>query len=384
MAFSRFIYFCAVIGGWCAFVGWLISELVPLPASKRNTTLHVVVVAALVGMSIGVGLNTLSGTARGRWRKRLLPGLVGGLIAGAIGGLMGDVLYSSLKMPRWIGWTIMGLCIGSIEGVYERSRRKLRNGLIGGGLGGLIGGLLFDPMSSAVASGAGYASRATAFVILGVAIGCLIGLVQVVLREAWLTVLDGYRPGRQTILSQTESILGRGEWVTLPFMGSFGTDLEMEHLRIVRHADGRYYAEDKNVKEPTMVNQDRIQGRCFLNDGDVIRIGNNKVRFNEKVKHEVEELPEDNPRPAVPSPVAATVLPLPSAAAPQPTSPPKPVAQPALIARPPAPPKAVPIARPATPTPTAPPAMAGRCPECDGEVTGKPGMRICKHCGAMS
>ena len=63
-------------------------------------------------------------------------------------------------------------------------------------------------------------SRATAFVILGMCIGILIGLVKVVLKEAWLTVLDGYRPGRQLILSEAETVLGRAEYAALPVHGT--------------------------------------------------------------------------------------------------------------------------------------------------------------------
>ena len=114
----------------------------------------------------------------------------------------------------------MGAGIGVVEGLYERSPAKLRNGLIGGGIGGLLGGILFDPIFRLMASSSsGMSSRATAFVILGMCIGILIGLVKVVFKDAWLTVLDGYRPGRELILSDAQTILGRAEYASLPFMG---------------------------------------------------------------------------------------------------------------------------------------------------------------------
>jgi len=85
----------------------------------------------------------------------------------------------------------MGAGIGATEGLYERSPRKTRNGLLGGSIGGLLGGMLFDRI---VQSGAQMSGRATALVGPGISIGVLIGLAHVVLKEAWLTVLDGYRP----------------------------------------------------------------------------------------------------------------------------------------------------------------------------------------------
>jgi hypothetical protein len=177
---------------------------------------------------------------------------------------------------------IMGLGIGAIEGLYEHSASKLRNGLIGGALGGLLGGFLFDPISQLIASHSGMSSRATAFVILGICIGALIGFVQVVLKEAWLTVLDGYRVGRQLILSQPVTVLGRGDHVPLPFLGPANAGLDAEHLKIVRQASGGFVLEDNKSKLGTRLNGQIIQGPKPLKDADVIKLGTNIVRFNER------------------------------------------------------------------------------------------------------
>lgn len=425
MSFYRFIYYCAFLGGWCAFVGWLISEIMPFPEGKKNGTLHVLLVTGFVGAGIGAGVMSLSGTAKGRWYVRMLPGLLGGFVGGALGGMIGDVLYSAAHLPRWIGWTFMGLCIGSIEGAFEQSLLKLRNGLIGGGLGGLLGGLLFDPMVSLAATGSGLTSRATAFVILGLAIGCLIGLVQVVLRDAWLTVLDGYRPGRQVILSQPVTLLGRGEWVALPFMGSFGNALDMEHLRVVRQTDGSFQAEDNSTKNGSEVNRQKIAGPTPLLDGDTIKIGNNIIRFNEKSKKEPDKrerqpveaqvkhsgvTPVAAPPPPAPK-IQAAPPPAPPSAKPgtkapptpvspkveaKPSAPPPPTAKPEVKLPPPPPPPPPPSVKvpppsveKSEPTPAVkpevkvPPPVSSSddlCPGCRRKVPGKKGTRYCMVC----
>ena len=133
----------------------------------------------------------------------------------------------------------MGLGIGAVDGLYERSNSKIRNGLIGGGIGGLLGGLLFDPIQNLITSQSGMSSRATAFVILGICIGAMIGFTQVVLKEAWLTVLDGYRAGRQLILGQVVTYLGRGDHLPLPFLGPMNLELETEHVKITRSRAAR-------------------------------------------------------------------------------------------------------------------------------------------------
>ena len=47
-------------------------------------------------------------------------------------------------------------------------------------------------------------SRAAGFVAVGLCIGGAVGLTHLLLRHAWLTVLDGDRPGRQVILTGSE------------------------------------------------------------------------------------------------------------------------------------------------------------------------------------
>ena len=118
--------------------------------------------------------------------------------------------------------------------------------------------------------------------ILGISVGVLIGLAQVVLKEAWLTVLDGYRPGRQLILSRDVTILGRAEHLPLPFLGHADSELEPEHVRIIRRPDGEYIAEENETRVGTLVNSQPMHGPVVLRDGDLIRLGTNIVRFNHR------------------------------------------------------------------------------------------------------
>jgi len=294
LSFHRFVYYAAVIGGWAAFLAWMVAE----PLFFRQPWLeHLLrtawlagavqstLTSALVGAGLGVGLILVSGMANAQWQRQLrraVPGLAIGGIGGAIGGLLGQILYH-VGIPQMVGWMIMGLGIGSAEGIYDRSSRKLRNGLIGGGLGGLFGGALFSWIARA---GADMPMRATGFVILGLSIGALIGLTQVVLKEAWLTVVDGFRPGRQVILSEATSYLGRGDHLPLPLLGYAGRDLESEHARITRQPDGQYTIQDNQSRIGTILNGRPLQGPAVLADGDLIRLGSNILRFNHRHRKE--------------------------------------------------------------------------------------------------
>jgi hypothetical protein len=284
MSLWRSVYYCAVIAGWAAFFGWLPAEFMFFHSGTGSGNLAVTVTGAMLGAAVGLGLGLVAGMANARLKQLILRGLVGlagGAACGAVGATLGNVLFT-FGIPRAFGWLVMGLGIGVVDGVYEKSKSKIRNGLIGGCIGGLMGGFLFDPLQSLIASQSGMTSRAVGFVILGLCIGALIGLAQVVLKDAWLTVLDGYRAGRQLILSQNVTALGRGDHLALPFMGPMNKDLESEHLRIIRQANGSYLVEDNHSKLGTRLNNQPVQSPSALKDGDVIKFGTNFVRFNER------------------------------------------------------------------------------------------------------
>ena len=349
MSLHRFVYYAAVIGGWAAFLAWLIAEPLFLHDDRLALVVQVLLTSALVGAGLGVGLILVSGMANAQWRRQLrraIPGLLIGGIAGAIGGLLGQLLYDHVGVPRMAGWMIMGLGIGSAEGIYDRSSRKLRNGLIGGGLGGLVGGALFSWIARA---GADIPMRATGFVILGVSIGALIGLAQVVLKEAWLTVVDGFRPGRQVILGEATTFLGRGDHLALPLLGYAGRDLESEHARITRQPDGQYTIQDNQSRIGTILNGRLLQGPAILADGDLIRLGSNILRFNHR--HRKDALALEAAQSAGAAAVSTAAPPVSSAGLPLPQGGP-------TAARP-APRGSVPWQRAAPPPPPKPPRPGG-------------------------
>jgi len=270
MSLSRFVYYSAVVGGWAAFLAWAILEALLLRGGSHFSAAQVTLAGTVVGAAIGAGLNLVSGMSNAQWKhllKRLPAGLVGGGAGGGLGGLAGQMTVAA-NLPLALGWVVlggsMGAIIGIAEGVYEASASKIRNGLIGGVLGGLLGGLLFGPVSH---DGSDVPGRATAFVILGTCVGALFGLTQVVLKEAWLTVLDGFRPGRQLILSQAVTVLGRGDHLPLPMLGHAARDVESEHARIAHAPNGQFTLEDNHSRLGTKLNGRAIQGPVVLQIG---------------------------------------------------------------------------------------------------------------------
>ena len=104
-------------------------------------------------------------------------------------------------------------------------------------MGGILGGILAYAVQ-VVLGQAGACSRqgrptalwtptGWGFVALGMCIGLLIGLAQVILKEAWIKVEVGFRAGREMILTKEKTTIGRAESCDI---GLFG-DNQIEKLQ---------------------------------------------------------------------------------------------------------------------------------------------------------
>jgi hypothetical protein len=301
MSFRLFIYYCAVCGGCAAYLGWILGRLLSGEGALGE--------AALKGMFLGMIVALALGLVDALWSfsasqvlqvvpRVLLAGTIGAL-GGLFGGLIGQFFYGWLQFSLFLifGWTITGLLIGSSLGVFDilarlvrgedlrGAQRKIRNGVLGGAVGGLVGGVLFLVLKGAwigifkdKPSDALWSPSASGFVALGLCIGLLIGLAQVILKVAWVRVEAGFRPGRELILSRPEVTIGRAESCDI---GLFGDNaVERLHARIVQRG-GEYYLADNNSSSGTFVNDRRVGEPVLLRSGDVIRLGRNVLCFRE-------------------------------------------------------------------------------------------------------
>ena len=239
---------------------------------------------------------------------------------------------------------------------------------------------MFRGLTAALAGGTGMTARAAGFVAIGIAIGTMVGLVQVLLRNAWLTVVDGFGPGRQLILAGVPTPLGSSPAAGFLIEGQGVAEL---HAALVPTSSG-YEVEDQGSPLGTAVNGRPISGRSRLVDGDVIRIGSTYLRFNTAARTESDE-DETAPVSRPPAPVRSQPIPTPTratVAAPLPPAPPKLRAAPMPTA-PPRPSAVQPVAapRPSTVPKPAPAKPAHKCPECGAGVEKATG--VCPDCGAM-
>jgi hypothetical protein len=303
MSFRLFVYWCALCGGWAAVAGWGLGMLMARGDSVGGTGIKGMLLGMLIALALGL-VDALWIYAL-RPLRRVLPrlfvcvaiGTVGGLLGGSIGQFLFDEL-NNLVVFQIFGWVLTGLMVGVSIGSYDFLRSwvceeemgfptaKVLRGVLGGGVGGLLGGILdwnLGHFWTRLFPGKDHlwSPSLTGFIALGLCIGLLIAVAQVVLKEAWLKVEAGFRKGRELLVSKPVLTIGRAEACDLGLFGD--AMIEKLHARIYQQ-EGRYLIADNASTHGTFVNDQRVCEPTLLRSGDLIRVGNAYVRFSERHK----------------------------------------------------------------------------------------------------
>jgi len=294
-----------MVGGWAALVGWIFGEFL----SPREDDIKAAGVKGMfLGLTVALGLSLVDALWNLSLRQFLLiaqrvgVALLVGCVGGLIGGLLGQWLFGLTGSLIFyvFGWTLTGLLIGVSIGVYELlvsvisqrdvsgATRKLVKGLVGGTIGGILGAVLslFFKMSGPVLFKGKepndlWSPTAWGFVALGMCIGLLIGLAQVILKEAWIKIETGRKAGKEMILTKEQTSIGRAEACDIGLFGD--NQIEKLHAHIVQ-SNNRYYLEDMKTPGGTYVNDHPVSGRVALSSGDLIRVGGSVLCFRERQK----------------------------------------------------------------------------------------------------
>lgn len=317
MSFRLFVYYCAVAGGWCGFVGWLLGWMIAPTGGETffNSVLRTSIQGMFLGFSIALGLSFLDAVFNLSLRKpgqvlaRVFAAVLFGVFAGLFGSFVGGTLFYLIQQMTSIrlladicfviGWTIVGMFVGMsvssaefLGSMFTRrdfgsAFKKLVKCFIGGLIGGLVGGFIAAAILAVARqiTGAGAdhlrSPIGIGFVVIGACIGLLIGLAQIILKEAWIKVEAGFRPGREMLISKEKTSIGRAEGSDIALFGDSG--VEKTHAHIVLDG-GRYYLEDLQSPGGSYVNDQKVVGRMALKSGDLIRVGKSELRFNERAK----------------------------------------------------------------------------------------------------
>jgi pSer/pThr/pTyr-binding forkhead associated (FHA) protein len=317
---SRLLYLL-IAGGLGGLLGWLVSEpfspaeILPHGVDPtapewadlyRRSLFHQNLLGGATGMFVGALVAGASGWAVGslhHLRRGLLWGAVAGLLAGGVSVHFAAGVYDTMMRPyaasraymvaplvaltaRAIGWGVFGCLLGAGQAIATRSWPRVRQAAIGGLLGGAIGGVLFEitapifqPISQQLEPGrmeVGRFSRAVGLVCVGAGIGMFIGLVEFLMRSAWIRVLQGRNEGKEYLVDARRTVIGRSETADIPLFGD--PAVAPQHVAIDRV--GRdYVLVDSGAG--TLVNGMPVQS-VTLRDGDALQIGRFVLQFRLK------------------------------------------------------------------------------------------------------
>jgi hypothetical protein len=314
MSFRLFIYYCTVCGGCAAYLGWALGRLITAAVTVGDFIFEKDVwEMGLEGLALGLLLSFGLAVMDSAWNLslaripaailRVIFACVVGTVGGLIGGLIGQWLFDKWNVTFLMvfGWTFTGFLIGISLGVFDNvaafalqknvrgAVRKLINVIIGGTIGGAVGGILsvllgtglYRLIKAPIEPGSLWSPSAIGFVVLGMCIGLMIAVAQVILREAWIKIEVGKRQGKQLILQKQETTIGRAESCELGLFGDSG--IERQHARLVQEGNG-YLLVDLGTPGGTFINGERVDGPTRLQSGDRIQVGQTILRFSERRK----------------------------------------------------------------------------------------------------
>lgn len=279
---------------------------VSLAAARLRHLLLSMTVFPLVAAFVGLFVAAADGLLSRAWRRAVLCGLVGlssGLALGMITSLFGEFVYGlgrrlvegmegesgvsaaafvTQMVTRGLAWAVTGAAMGLGQGIALRSKRMLLNGLLGGMIGALVGGMLFDPIDrllhgGTVGAGA-EASRAVGFLVIGLGAGLMIGVVELLARDAWLKMLAGPLAGKEFMLFKNPTTIGSSPKADIYLF----KDSEVEPTHALIHVLGEdYELESAAGGGRTLLNGLPVR-RARLEPGDQIRIGKTVLSFGVK------------------------------------------------------------------------------------------------------
>jgi len=284
------IYYNALFGALGGLISWLIIGLFLNidTSSLPMLFLKDALLGATVGVCIGGAIGAVDGLTVSRSWRRLARGVFLGSLIGLLGGLIGlvigEVIFKFAGGGVWsraVGWALFGFLVGTSEGWWQQSRAKRWYGAMGGLLGGLIGGSTYERLSTLLRTVthdrelALTVGSAVGLIILGACIGFLIGLVEDILRTAWLKVVVGRLEGRTFSVTREETRLGKADDCDVVLPGD--DDIYPRHA-VIKQEQKTFIL--RPLENPVLVNRQPVGKSHLLKHGDRIQLGKTQVVFN--------------------------------------------------------------------------------------------------------
>jgi hypothetical protein len=295
--------------------GFVVSQPPPLPPNQPKRTLHQLqsrdsaagmllfpLVAGFIGLLIGAADGIVCRLAR----RACLCGAIGlfvGFVGGFLFSMFAGVVYSPLNhyamtlthaggglsplgfliqvIGRSLAWCLAGAAMGLGQGIALRSQRLLLYGLIGGLVGGLLGGLLFDPIDVLLLGAdkpSAMWSRLIGFAVIGLSVGGMIGVVELLARDAWLRMTQGPLTGKEFLIFKDVMNVGASPRSDIYLFND--PQVAQQHA-IIRAIGDECEVEARQSANPVLLNNRSIT-RARLRHGDNVTIGRTSFVFQQR------------------------------------------------------------------------------------------------------
>ncbi len=269
-----------------------------IPAYRQHANLTRYAFFAIVAGVIGLFLGAADGCVCRQPKRALLCGTVGllvGLLGGFVSGTTANVVFAPLARlarktegaggnaimvaSRALAWSLAGMTVGLGQGVALRSRKLTIYGFVGGVIGGLLGGMLFDPISWMDTNPtSAHISRLVGIIVAGAGVGLMIGVVELLARDAWLRMTQGPLAGKEFLVFRDVMYVGASPRSDIYL---FNDDLVADTHAILRTTGDFCGIEAAGDEHDVFVNGQGVR-RARLRPGDQITIGQTVFTFHER------------------------------------------------------------------------------------------------------
>ncbi|MGZ4808113.1 MAG: FHA domain-containing protein [Thermoanaerobaculia bacterium] len=280
--------------------------LTPLREQHRSHETAAMLMFATVAALIGLGIGATDGIVCRIPQRAIIGGLVGalvGFVGGLLSGVVASVIYAPLShaaqnqlssssgavrsigfllqmVARMMAWTLAGAAMGLGQGFALRSSKLMSYGFLGGIIGGMLGGLLFDPLDVVLGAGriGADSSRLIGFAVIGAAVGTMIGIVELLTRDAWLRMIEGPLAGKEFLMFRDVMNIGASPKSEIYLFN----DSKVAQT----HATIRMVGDECEISARDRVNPLLVNGQSVrtsrLRHGDRIQIGDTSFLFEQR------------------------------------------------------------------------------------------------------
>ena len=249
------------------------------------------------GMAIAVCLGIAEPAVERNWRGVVVNGSVAAVL-GLLGGVVVSLFINRFQLlvvssiadaqSDWVRemisnsvkWGTLGLFLGLAPGAVLKSTRKMSAGATGGLIGGLVGGALIEVVNRFSGNNP-HVSKLVAISTIGLVAGLGTGLIENAVKTGWLKVTAGLIAGKQFILYRDPTFIGSALSCHIYLFRDPSVGKRHAAVHIV---PGGFEIENLPLGSATLVNNEQVDGRRKLRNGDRIQIGTTSMVFQEKHK----------------------------------------------------------------------------------------------------